>query len=123
MDLMDHAWRMATNAWLRERQQRALRFGPKPEKPCAPRRKLLPQQVASAPMARQPDMQRYLEQFRIPVRFAARGEAARPSLPRRVSESPQSVHRRLLEGRAIAIIRQTVLLRRRVVSPKFGCVP
>jgi SRSO17 transposase len=64
MDGMDNRWRMAINDWLLERQQRALRFGPKPERPFDPRRKLLPKQVASAPIVRQPDMQRYLEQFR-----------------------------------------------------------
>ena len=60
MDFMDNRWRMAINEWLREQQQRALRFGPKPEKPFDPRRKLVPQQVASAPIVRQPDMQSYI---------------------------------------------------------------
>jgi hypothetical protein len=58
----------------------------------------------------------------IPVRFAARGEAARPSLPRQTWESLQSVHRRFLEWCAIAVIHETVPLRRRLVLPKFGCV-
>lgn len=61
---MDNTRWMALNQWLRERQERALRFGPQAEKPFDPRRKLLPAQVPSAPILRQPEMQRYLEQFR-----------------------------------------------------------
>ena len=64
MDFMDNRWRMAINEWLREQQQRALRFGPKPEKPFDPRRKLPPEAVTMAPILPQPEMYAYRARFR-----------------------------------------------------------
>jgi SRSO17 transposase len=57
-------WMDFLNDWLREQQIRALRFGPKAEKPFDPRRKLPPQAVGSAPILPQPEMHRYVEGFR-----------------------------------------------------------
>ena len=60
---MDNTKRMQLNDWLRERQARALRFGPKAEKPFDPKRKLPPQAVASAPILPQPEMHQYVQGF------------------------------------------------------------
>src|SRR5579875_2644203 len=61
---MDNTKRMALNDWIREQQARALRFGPKAEKPFDPKRKLPPQAIPSAPILPQPEMHRYVEEFR-----------------------------------------------------------
>ena len=61
---MDNAKWMALNDWLREKQARALRFGPKVEKPFDPKRKLPPHKVPAAPILPQPEMHEYLERFR-----------------------------------------------------------
>lgn len=65
-DLMrnDENWRNVVNDWLREQQVRALRFGPKPEKPLDRRRKLPPEAVSTAPILPQPEMHAYVERFR-----------------------------------------------------------
>src|SRR5579875_3029590 len=65
-DLMrdDKNWRSMINDWLREQQARALRFGPKPEKPLDRRRKLPPEAVTVAPILPQPEMHAYLQRFR-----------------------------------------------------------
>jgi hypothetical protein len=59
----------------------------------------------------------------IQVQFAARGGAARPSLPRQVREILQSVHRRFLDWCGIAVIQETVRLGRSLVLPEFGPAP
>lgn len=56
--------RMELNRWLREQQVRALRFGPRPEKPLDRRRKLPPQAIPSAPILPQPEMHAYVQGFR-----------------------------------------------------------
>jgi SRSO17 transposase len=65
-DLMrdDKNWRSMINDWAREQQARALRFGPKPEKPLDRRRKLPPEAITVAPILPQPEMHAYLERFR-----------------------------------------------------------
>jgi SRSO17 transposase len=65
-DLMqdDKNWRSMINDWVREQQARALRFGPKPEKPLDRRRKLPPEAITVAPIVPQPEMRAYLQRFR-----------------------------------------------------------
>ena len=52
------------NDWLRDKQARALRFGPKPEKPFDERRKIRPEAISRAPILPNPALREYVGRFK-----------------------------------------------------------
>ena len=56
--------RVQLHDWLREKQVRALRFGPKPEKPFDERRKIRPEAIGRAPILPNPDLSEYVRRFK-----------------------------------------------------------
>ena len=56
--------RVQLHDWLREKQLRALRFGPKPEKPFDERRKIRPEAIGRAPILPNPDLREYVRRFK-----------------------------------------------------------
>ena len=62
---MDNRQRkMDLNDWLRDQQARALRFGPKADKPFDARRKLPPRAIGLTPILPDPKMHEYVQGFR-----------------------------------------------------------
>ena len=56
--------RVQLNAWLREKQLRALRFGPKPEKPFDPQRQIKPEAIGRAPILPNQGLREYVQSFK-----------------------------------------------------------
>lgn len=56
--------RVQLNDWLRDKQERALRFGPKPEKPFDERRKIKPESIGRAPILPNPGLRAYVQGFK-----------------------------------------------------------
>ena len=56
--------RVQLNDWLREKQTRTLRFGPKPEKSFDERRKIKPESIGRAPILPNPGLRAYVQGFK-----------------------------------------------------------